>query len=87
MSVEAWGIVVGVAMSGVLALTPWMFMVHAKLAVIASQVKGLCDQVERSSQATQKLWEAHAEHQARLDAHQVRICYTDERLREIEAER
>ena len=41
MTVQEWSIVVGVVVSAVLALGPWMFMVHAKLAVLSSQVARL----------------------------------------------
>ena len=37
MSFQEWSLLVGVALSVVLALVPWMFKVHAKLAVIASK--------------------------------------------------
>ena len=36
MRAVEWGILLGVVTSGLLALAPWMFMVHAKLAVIAA---------------------------------------------------
>jgi hypothetical protein len=47
MSVQAWGIVVGVATAAVLALGPWMFMVHAKLAVIAAQIADLSEAIDK----------------------------------------
>ena len=35
MTTQQWAIIIGVIVSGLLALGPWMFMVHAKLAVLA----------------------------------------------------
>ena len=47
MGVEQWGLVVGVSVSLALALVPWMFMVHAKLAVVASQIGRLTVTVDQ----------------------------------------
>lgn len=41
MTVQEWSIVIGVVVSGLLALGPWMFMVHAKLANISEQIEDL----------------------------------------------
>jgi hypothetical protein len=47
MSVKEWEIVVGVVTAAVLATAPWMFMVHAKLAVLSTQVARLETKVDR----------------------------------------
>jgi len=86
MNTAQWSIVIGVAMSAVLALAPWMFMVHAKLAVIAARVFDLCDQVQKASEAHQKLWSLYAEHEARLDTHDVRIEHISHRLQDTHQE-
>lgn len=48
MSVQEWGIVVGAIVAGMLALGPWMFMVHAKLAVIGEQIEDLSERIEKT---------------------------------------
>lgn len=83
MSTDEWAIVIGVVMSGLLALGPWMFMVHAKLAVLASQVEILCRKVDRANEAHEKLWAMYAHHEARLENHQAQIAQIGERLREL----
>jgi hypothetical protein len=83
MSVEAWGIVIGVVSSAVLALAPWMFRVHAKLAVIATQIAELGEKVEKAAEANHQLWSCYAQHEARLETHDVQIAHLAERLEEI----
>ena len=83
MSSDEWGIVVGVVVAGLLALGPWMFMVHAKLAVLASQVEILCKKVDRANEAHEKLWAMYAHHEAKLETHEVQISQIVERLRNL----
>lgn len=80
MSVQEWGIVVGVAMSAVLALGPWMFMVHAKLAVLSTQVARLETKVDRMVDAEQERLPQCIQHetalrelQRRWEMHDVKI--------------
>jgi len=61
MDMQAWGIVVGVAMTAILALAPWMFMVHAKLAVIAAQVAEMGEKIERAIESQRS-----ADHETRI---------------------
>jgi len=60
-----------------------MFMVHAKLAVIASQIDDLCKEVEKLSGSQEKRLGMCIEHQARLDTHEVQIAHIGDRLRDI----
>ncbi len=83
MNPHEWGIVVGVVTSALLSLTPWMFKVHAKLAVIAAQITELGEKVEKAAEANQQLWSRYAQHQARLDTHDVQFGHIAERLQEI----
>jgi len=83
MSVQEWGIVIGVLVSGVLALGPWMFMVHAKLAVLANQVATLCRKIERTSELHDKLWTTLARHEAKLETHDVQIAQIGQRLKDL----
>ena len=83
MSIQEWKIVVGVVMSALLALAPWMFMVHAKLAVIATQIVELGEKVEKAAEANQELWSRYAQHEGRLQTHDVQFTHVAERLQEI----
>jgi len=83
MSIHAWGIVVGVATSALLALGPWMFMVHAKLAVIGSQLAELDEKVDKAAEANQQLWSLCAQHAVRLETHDVQLVHLNERLQEL----
>ncbi|HLA86361.1 MAG TPA: hypothetical protein VJL29_16365 [Thermoguttaceae bacterium] len=82
-TLQEWGIVVGVVVSFMLAVGPWMFMVHAKLAVLASQVAALCQKVDHAAETEERLWLDHARHATRLEAHDVQIGQIDLRLREL----
>ena len=83
MNIQAWGIVMGVVMSALFTLGPWMFMVHAKLAVIAARIVELGQKVEKATEANERLWSFYAQHEARLETHQVQIAQISERLREM----
>jgi hypothetical protein len=78
-----WGILIGVVMSALLALAPWMFMVHAKLAVIATQLAELAERVEKAAEANQQLWSRFAQHETRLETHDVQFAHVAERLQEL----
>ncbi len=83
MSSQEWGIVIGMVASAILALGPWMFMVHAKLAVIAAQLAELDEKVEKAAEANQQLWSRYAQHETRLETHDVQFAHVAERLQEI----
>lgn len=83
MTVQEWGIVVGALVSGLAALAPWMFMVHAKLAVIAAQIEELSQQVEKATENNRELWNSCASHRARLATHDVQFAHIAERLQEL----
>jgi len=51
MTPESWRILLGAVISVLLALVPWMLMVHAKLAVLAAQVSRLTATVDRLIEA------------------------------------
>lgn len=87
MSIEEYKIIVSVVLAALLAFGPWMLMVHAKLAVLVAKTAELCDKVEKAAESQHRLWQQSADHEARLDRHEVQIGYLDERLREIEPNR
>lgn len=82
MSIPEWSLIVGSLLSVSLAVGPWMFMVHAKLAVIASKIVDLCDSIDRTSAEHRRLWEVANRHESRLDTHDVQFTHIAERLRE-----
>jgi hypothetical protein len=45
MTIQEWSIVIGVVVSGLLALGPWMFMVHAKLAAMDDTLDAICSRL------------------------------------------
>jgi len=83
VTVEQWAIVIGVATSAFLALTPWTFMVHAKLAVLAAQMASLDDKVDSLIRANEQRLPQCVQHEARLDTHEVQIAHIEERMREL----
>ena len=83
MSVQEWGILVGVMMSVFLTLAPWMFMVHAKLAVITAQIVELAEKVEKAADANSRLWDRYARHDTLLQTHEVRFDHLIERFEEL----
>ena len=83
MNVQQWSVVVGALISGMLALGPWMFMVHAKLAVLASQVAALCRKMDQAAETQERLWSVHARHTTKLETHDVQIAQISQRLRDL----
>jgi hypothetical protein len=81
MDVAEWSLIVGVLMSIALAVGPWMFKVHAKLAVIAAKLADLCESVEREHSDHTQLWRTTNRHTSRLDTHDVQLAHIAERLR------
>ena len=51
-----WGIVIGVVTSALMSLAPWMFMVHAKLAVLVTRIEALSEKVDTAAEANGELW-------------------------------
>ena len=84
MDIQQWSIVVGVVMSVALAMTPWMFMVHAKLAVLGTQLASLERKVDRLIEANEERLPMCARHATRLDTHDVQIAQICERPRHME---
>jgi len=83
MTAHDWVYVLGITVSALLTLAPWMFMVHAKLAVIASRIVDLSEKVGQLATTSERLWSQYAAHEARLDTHDVELNHMAERLREI----
>ncbi|MGD9126616.1 MAG: hypothetical protein PVH19_04485 [Planctomycetia bacterium] len=86
MGFEQWAIIIGVLTSFVLTVGPWMFMVHAKLAVLASECKFLCDQLKRAANLYEQLMALNSQHEARLQAQAVEIRQIHEWIRTMSEE-
>jgi len=83
MSANEWITLVGIVVSAVLMIGPGIVAVHAKLAVVATQVAELCDKVERLSSSHEERLRMCIEHESRLDAQGVQVADLSERLREM----
>ena len=68
MTSSDWTTLAAVAMPVVLAMAPWMFMVHAKLAVIAAKVSDLCETIKQANHEQHRLAAVIQRHASRLDA-------------------
>jgi hypothetical protein len=91
MNIQEWSIVIGVVTSALLALAPWMFMVHAKLAVLSSQVSRLDAKVDKMVEADQERLPRCIQHQTSLDelfrrveTHDAQLADIRERLQELD---
>ena len=80
MSSNEWGIVIGMVASALLALGPWMFMVHAKLAVLATMVDVLCKKVDRINEAFGMHKKEHDKLIAKISDHETRIVVIEEKV-------
>ena len=80
MSFPEWSLLVGLGMSLSLAIWPWMFMVHAKLAVIASKSADVCEKLDTLAAEQRALWAVTSRHDSRLDTHDVQLGHIAERL-------
>ncbi len=81
MTAQEWGILIGTLLSVGLALTPWMFMVHARLAVLTAQINSLEGKVDKLIQAYEQQLPASAVHAASLKALELRVTRLEEHLR------
>ena len=84
MSANEWIALVGIVISAAVVIGPGIVAVHAKLAVVASQVTELCDKVERLSSSHEERLRMCIDHQSRLDMQEVQIADIVERVREME---
>jgi hypothetical protein len=90
MSVQEWEIVVGVVTAAILSTGPWMFMVHAKLAVLSTQVGRLENKVDRMVDADQERLPQCIHHETALnelerrwEMHALQIENISDRLQDV----
>jgi hypothetical protein len=88
--IQQWEIIIGVIVSTLLALVPWMFMVHAKLAVVSAQVARLDAKVDKMVDAEQQRLPWCIQHQAtleelsrRVESHETQLADIYQRLQEV----
>ncbi len=84
LSLSEWLAVAALIVPTLLSVVPWMMKVHAKLAVIATQIAALCEKMERALAHDEELWALFTRHAARLDAHELQISNLQDRLHELE---
>ncbi len=84
MNAHDWISLFGVAISAAVVIGPGIVSLHAKLAVVASQVAALCEKVEKLTTAHEERLRMCIEHQSRLDTYGVQLADAVERLRELE---
>jgi hypothetical protein len=78
MTVQEWGIVVGVVASGLLALAPWMFMVHARLAVLSAQMVAMDEKIDKLAHADEKRRPWCYQHEVKLTELERRLDALEE---------
>lgn len=84
MSIAEWSLLIGTILPFVLATIPWMMRVHAKLAVIVSQIESLCEKLEMESAENRGIRKESARHGTRIESHEVQIAYLEQRLENLE---
>jgi outer membrane murein-binding lipoprotein Lpp len=84
MNANEWITLLGVAVSAAVVIGPGIVTLHAKLAVVATQVAELCDKVEKLSSSHEERLRMCIDHQSRLDTQEVQIADVIERLRDME---
>jgi hypothetical protein len=87
MTVEEWGIVIGVLASAVLAITPWMLMVQANLAALSAKISGLETKVDKLIDDNENRIPLCAVHTARLDSFEQQLGDIHERLTRLTDDR
>src|SRR5262249_11415757 len=80
MSLPEWSLLVSATLSLAMAIGPWTFKVHGKLAVIASKMVDVCEKLEDLAAEHRQLWEVANRHASRLDTHDVQLAHIAKRL-------
>ncbi len=82
MNVQEWEIVIGVITASALAVGPWTFMVHAKLAVLSSQVTRLERKVDQVVDSEFERLPRCIQHEAALKEIERRLETIEQRMTE-----
>ena len=80
MTAQEWSIVIGVIVSALTALAPWMLMVHAKLAVLTATITSLEKKVDKLIDDNERRQPMCAVHSTRLDAIEAQLEEIHKRL-------
>ena len=84
MTSQEWQILVDTLVPALLMLGPWMFMVHARLAVVAVRVSDMSEKLDKSSDAQRELWSLFAGQAARLENHDAQLAHLAHHMEEVE---
>lgn len=84
MSIAEWSLLIGTILPFVLATIPWMMRVHAKLAVIVTQIESLCEKLESESIENRGIRKELARVGTRIESHEMQIAYIEQRIENIE---
>ncbi len=83
MGANEWIALMAVFLSAAVVIGPGLVALHAKLAVVASQVAVLCDKVEKLAASHEERLRMCIDHHSRLDTQEVQLADVLERLREL----
>lgn len=81
---ELCAVAFGAMTSVALAMTPWMFMVHAKLAVLTAGMTKLELKVDKLLADHEQRLPLNARYEARLEQLESQLSQVHERLKEME---
>ncbi len=84
MTFEEWSFLIKIVTAAVLALGPWMFMVHAKLAVLADRMKMVSRKLDKLAESGEQMAAVCVRHDARLEMNAEQIDHLHRRLGELE---
>jgi len=84
MSDNEWIALMATVISAALVIGPGIVALHAKLAVVASQVAELCDKVEKLASSHEERLRMCIGHQSRIDTQEVQLADVIERLHELD---
>ena len=84
MTVEQWGIVIGMIVAAVGAIAPWMLMVHAKLAVLGTQITSMESKVDKLLDDQEQRLPVCAVHEARLETLEAELEILRQQMKDME---
>jgi hypothetical protein len=84
LGVWSWAGIVSACVPFLLGVIPWMVRVYAKLEVVASQLAKVSEQMEINAALLHELHCRTADHAAKLNVHDIRILYLNERIEKLE---
>ena len=80
MGVQGWAIIATLFAALGVTLGPWLFFVHAKLAVMAVEIKGMKEAFEKLSASNEERVPRCSDHREQLGALDVRVAALERRI-------